>query len=522
MAGTPHGNAQWASRAALTESGFTFTRESDYDYFTGSEFILGKWAETRTGEPHPMHSALYFGHKYHSQEKNPAYLSIQGDGHIMTVAPTRSGKGVGLIIPNLLNYSQNVIVIDPKGENYAMTKDYREKLGQDLWCFDPFKVKLKNELHGIGVLKKVKKLFDQMGKKENEEESFSFFAEVSRIAEAMVIRKRDEKDPFFNTAAQIMIKDAIIVSLYVFKNLDCPPLSYVRKLFLREKELQRIMEHLDEVIALSDNPDSKDIIVREAAYELSRYMENRDVVTTAVLQTEFLEDKNVAAIVDADHSKCSWIFDPDNLNLQDDTMQSIFLIIPPQHLMRQSRFLRLFVTLCIDTLTRRSSDYNKQGNYHNVLFILDEIAQLGPLDCIQKAAALGAGYKMTLWMFWQDLSQLKGLYPEDWMTFLSNSKIQQFFGCNDIETAKYISERCGPRTQLTWTETNQYNTHGFFTDVTTGDTKSKIAGELIRPSEILRADNSIIFHFCQGNFPFMCEKIKYYNDEPFMDRAGHP
>lgn len=521
MAGTPHGNAQWASRTALYESRkFHFTRAGASGSLPRNDLILGKWVETPTGEPHPMHTALYEGRRYRSQDVDPIYLTFRDDGHIMTVAPTRTGKGQGLIIPNLLNYSGNVIVIDPKGENFEKTKDYRESLGQDLWCFDPFKIKQKRDLHGICVLKKVKSLFDQLGKEEDEEESYSFLAEVSRIAEAMVVRKRDEKDPFFNTAAQIMIKDAIILSLYSHKNDDCPPLSYVRKLFLRDSETKRLMEELDKRLAFSeDEPDSRVLLAREAAVELSKYMENRDVVTTAILQTEFLEDDNVAAILDADQKKCSFIFDPDTLNA--DVMMSIFLIIPPQHLMRQSRFLRLFVTLCIDTLTRRNSDHDQLRQYHHILFILDEIAQLGPLDCIQKAAALGAGYKMTLWMFWQDLSQLKGLYPEDWMTFLSNSKIQQFFGCNDIETAKYISERCGPRTQFSFTETNQFNTHGFHTDVTSGDTRSKIAGELLRPSEVLRADNKIIFHFCQGYFPFMCERIEYNNDAPFINRYPH-
>ena len=172
----------------------------------------------------------------------------------------------------------------------------------------------------------------------------------------------------------------------------------------------------------------------------------------------------------------------------------------------------------MDTITRRNCEYNNLDEYNNVLFILDEIAQLGNLDCIQKAVSLATGYKMTLWMFWQDLAQLKGLYPEDWMSFLSNAKIQQFFGCNDIETAKYISERCGPRTQYSYSANNQFTTRGFHTDITTGETTSKIAGELIRPSEILRADNSIIFHFCQGCFPFICEKIKFYKDSPFSER----
>ena len=515
MAGTPHGNAQWANRDSLYQSGFDFT-ESDAFRAPSEEYILGKWIDQPEGEPHPMHLALYNGVRYSSGERYPTYLSIAGDGHIMTVAPTCSGKGVGLIIPNLLNYKKSVIVIDPKGENYEKTYKYREyELCQDIWCFDPFKVKSNQKMNGIAILKKAKKLFDLWGTNQ-EEKAYSFFAEVSRIAEAIVVRKRDEKDPFFNTAAQIMIKDAIILTMYLYQEMDIPPLSAIRSFFLKEIETNRIIEQLDEKIALSDEKlNYKDVLVHDAACELKQYRENRDVLTTVLLQTEFLEDKNVAAIVDADKTKCLYVLDPEILN---SNVLSVYLIIPPQHLTRQSRFLRLFITTCIDAITTRNTDHDKLESYPNVLFILDEIAQLGTLDCIQKAAALGAGYKMTLWMFWQDLSQLKGLYPEDWMTFLSNAKIQQFFGCNDLETAKYISERCGPRTKSTYSHNNQYSTHGWHTDVTEGHTTSKIAGELIRPSEVLRADNTIIFHFCQGNFPFMCERIKYFEDEPFVER----
>ena len=68
MAGTPHGNAQWANRAALVESGFKFSSPGGSHSIPKNEFILGKWIETPTGEPHPMHTALYEGRKFHSKE----------------------------------------------------------------------------------------------------------------------------------------------------------------------------------------------------------------------------------------------------------------------------------------------------------------------------------------------------------------------------------------------------------------------------------------------------------------------
>ena len=502
MSGTPHGNAQWADQASLKNRSFQIGEVAS------DAFLLGKWVKWSSNQPHPLHKALYNGEIYEEKNESNCFLGIKGDGHILTVAPTRSGKGVGLVIPNLLHYNQSVIVIDPKGENYQKTRAYRLGcLEQHCWRFDPFSSQ--NSSQGIAILKRAKEMFDT--KRDD------LLAEVSRIAEAIVIRKKDEKDPFFNNAAQIMIKDAILLTLYEFEESEIPPLSNIRSFFVDEKKLDDLSDELEQKIALSEIPNEKHLLPNRALRELKSYMGNRDVLATVIMQTEFLEDENVAKIVDC--RECCEIFDPPMLN---EGKNSIYLIIPPQHLNRQSRFLRLFITLCMDTITRRSAYYDDQNNYNNVLFILDEIAQLGSLDCIQKAVALAAGYKMTLWMFWQDLAQLKGLYPEDWMSFLSNAKIQQFFGCNDIETAKYIAERCGPRTQESYSANVQHNSRGLLrSEISTGNTQTLIAGELLRPSEILRADNSIIFNFVQGNFPFLCKKIKYYEDEILNERSKY-
>lgn len=509
MPGTPHGNAQWASETLLLENGFSISSNPKPD-----SFVLGRFVPVSWGNPHPMHQALYEGRKYKGN-KQDGYLGIKSDGHIITVAPTRSGKGVGLVIPNLLNYGQSVIVIDPKGENYAKTAGWRESyLGQVRWCFDPFRVKMKRKLHGMCVLKRVKELFDLLDTPRTDEAAV-LYAEVSRIAEAMIVRKRDEKDPFFNTAAQAMIKNILLLLLW--KSGDSRPrLSELRRLAADKMRLDKLRDRVRSAIA-RDGATQKNTVAHFASREIEGYCENRDVMATLLMQTEFLEDDNVAAALDGRDDECEKVFDPESLNSASQK-HSVYLIVPPQHLERQSRFLRLLITLCLDAVMRRNTDFRQTGKYANILFVLDEIAQLGRMDCIQKAVSLAAGYRMTLWMFWQDLAQLKGLYPEDYVSFLSNAKIQQFFGCNDLETAKYISERCGPRTQYGYSQNEQFSSRGFHADVTSGTTTNKVAGELVRASEVLRADNAILFHFCQGTFPFLCEKIKYYEDKPFAER----
>ena len=77
-------------------------------------------------------------------QKKPACTAASpvlydGNSHLMTFAPTGAGKGRGLIIPTLLRYPGSVVVIDPKGENFAVTANQRRKMGQKVVVLDPFK-----------------------------------------------------------------------------------------------------------------------------------------------------------------------------------------------------------------------------------------------------------------------------------------------------------------------------------------------------------------------------------------------
>lgn len=118
--------------------------------------------------------------------------------------------------------------------------------------------------------------------------------------------------------------------------------------------------------------------------------------------------------------------------------KTVYLILPAKHLRAQARWLRLLVTSAIDSLT----DEPRKGD-KRVLFVLDEFAQLGRLEAIEKALALVRGYGVQLWPFVQDLPQLKSVYPDRWESFLATAGIMQFFTPNDEMTAKYLSERCG-------------------------------------------------------------------------------
>ena len=160
-----------------------------------------------------------------------------------------------------------------------------------------------------------------------------------------------------------------------------------------------------------------------------------------------------------------------------------------------------------------------------VLFLLDEMAQLGTMDMMRKAVSLMAGYGMTLWMVWQDLSQLKLLYKEDWPSFLANAKVQQYFGINDPETAKTISEMLGEETirietVSESTATSRENMAIFHSTKTknTARSNAEAARALLKPDEVRRLPRETMLLFVQGVAPIVCRRLSYFSDPVFSGR----
>jgi type IV secretion system protein VirD4 len=117
---------------------------------------------------------------------------------------------------------------------------------------------------------------------------------------------------------------------------------------------------------------------------------------------------------------------------------SIYIVMPPHMLQSHGRVLRLWIGALIQLILRRRSKPEK-----STLFILDEAAQLGTLAQLRTAITLLRGYGLQTWSFWQDVSQLKMLYPLDWQTMVNNSKVFQAFGANNLGAAEAMASLIG-------------------------------------------------------------------------------
>ena len=534
MASDRYGSARWAESKDLKAEGVMTIPAAKVSSGDGTAeesraFILGCEADPaeltkdmRQGYSE-MLGALSDGtekivRKVAGEHHGRAFLGWAGDGHVITVAPTRSGKGVGLVIPNLLHYPGSVIVIDPKGENFAVTHRWRnQRLGQRIVCIDPFHVVMDkaaktdsiNPLDGIVDYSMPPETY----LRQNPE----LLDEVGLIADSLVVRPADEKDPHWNDKCRTLLKGLILATVYGLGPKGRRHLSCVRAMLTAG--LERLLGFLPVMEAFKGDVDG---VIGRAAREI-RSMgreEFKNVISFALKHTEFMDSPLVGECLGGQGQDWTGTYNLRDLKTKGGV--TIYLILPPHYLAQYGRLFRLWITMAMASMTRI---IGKPKDGCPVLFILDEMAQLGTMDMMRKAVSLLAGYGMSVWMIWQDLSQLKSLYKDDWPSFIANAKIQQFFGINDHETAKYISEMLGEETIKIETKSvsSSISKERFaLIKATKTKNKSKSNAEkersLLNPDEVRRLNRETMLMFVQGVPPIAAERITYYSDPVFAGR----
>jgi type IV secretion system protein VirD4 len=329
-----------------------------------------------------------------------------GGGHIMTFAPTGAGKGVGAVIPALLTWSGPVIVIDPKGENYAVTARHRRERGQKVICLDPFdSIRDGNDDASFNPLDLI------------DASSANVADDAMMLAEALSYQTFMEDDPFWHVRGKQLLAGFI---LHVAETHPRP----LRTLEQVSELLHRGREQLG--ATCQDMARSRFALVRDTPAILRGSAERMVDSILAMAQTNlsFLGSATVqAAMARSD-------FDPEAITRGDPL--SVYLIIPPEKLESHAPLLRIWIAGLMKLILNRREKVERP-----TLFMLDEAAQLGHFPPLRKAITLLRGYGLQTWSFWQDLSQLKRLYPDDWETMYNNCRAHQFFGI----TTPYLAEQ---------------------------------------------------------------------------------
>ena len=420
-------------------------------------------------------------------------LRYDGPAHLITLAPTRAGKGVGTVIPNLLAAERSVLVIDPKGENARIAGEARRRFGT-VHVLDPFEV----SGHPSAAYNPLDRLTP---------DSLDLGEDAASLTEALVMDPPGQvTEAHWNEEARAIL-GGLIMFCVCHEDRDRRSLATVREyLTLPPEKLRALLE------LMQDSDEAGGLIARAANRFLGKAdREAASVLSNAQRHTHFLDSPRIAKVL----SRSDFHFSDLRHRIA-----SVFLVLPPNRMDAYSRWLRLLVSQALQDIARDaevsvrplSGPAGALGDTHRLktptLFLLDEFAALGRLEAVERAMGLMAGYGLQLWPILQDMSQLKDLYGERAGTFIANAGVQQVFGVNDFETAKWLSQMMGQETAGFQTDSFKPGDGPSFSNNLTGR-------DLLTPDEImqLRPENQLLR--VQGQATAVAQKLRYYADPEF-------
>lgn len=413
-------------------------------------------------------------------------MRYDGAAHLLTMAPTRTGKGVGTIIPNLLTADRSVICIDPKGENARITARARTRFGS-VHILDPF-----------GITGQSSAAFNPLNALDPA--SLDIAEDASTLADALVF---DEPgmvaEAHWNEEAKALIS-GLLLKIVTGESSGRRHLGTLREYLTLAPEtfaaLLKCMQEMDEANGL---------IARAANRHLGKSdREAAGVLSAAQRHTHFLDSPRMTEVLRRSD------FHFAELKRRNET---IFLVLPPDRLSTYSRWLRLLITQSLLDMARDTAKPNVP-----VLYILDEFASLGHLAAIERAMGLMAGYGIQLWPILQDIHQLRSTYGQRAGTFLSNAGILQVFGINDHESARLISDLLGQETVVFQTMARALDSEKSGISYTQHHT----ARPLLTPDEVRNLPQQGQLLFLAGQRPIIAAKLSYHVDPEFKGSFDPP
>ena len=419
------------------------------------------------------------------------YLRHEGPEHVLCFAPTRSGKGVGLVIPSLLTWPGSAIVHDIKGENWQLTAGFRARHGRVL-LFDP----TNPESSAYNPLLEVRR-----GEWE--------VRDVQNIADILVDPEGSlEKRNHWEKTSHALLVGAILHVLYAEKDKTLAGVAAFLSDPKRpiESTLAAMMKtaHLGEA---GPHP-----VIASAARELLNKSDNErsGVLSTAMSFLGLYRDPVVAKVT----RRCDWrITDM----VGGKRPATLYLVVPPSDINRTKPLIRLILNQIGRRLTE---DLQARTARHKLLLMLDEFPALGRLDFFESALAFMAGYGLKSFLIAQSLNQIEKAYGPN-NSILDNCHVRVSFATNDERTAKRVSDALGTATEMRAMK----NYAGHRLSPWLGHlmvSRQETARPLLTPGEVMQLPPADEIVMVAGISPIRAKKVRYYQDPRFQDRILPP
>ena len=429
----------WMDQTRLIESGYIPPKADEVE----DALVLGALSDGAVG-------------------RNGVTIAFRGEGHLLTVAPTRSGKGQRYIIPNLLNYKGPAIILDPKGENYENTAWRRDMFGS-VYSFDPFGKCGRSD--SFNPLSEVKTWSDAAVLSDLLVEPLSrdrFWDEAGKeLLTGIIFHVRTLADPEMRNMAEVvrMLNKGKADLTQFGEDLQKSPYERLRLLGRRiETEPETLFQSINTTLRV----------------QLSVWLNDEIAAITRAssegwdMDTLWFNNHHAINIAPFNGVKPGPVMTEGGTRYHGESA-SLYLVIPPEKIGPYRSVLRVLVGQHINGLIEAHGRYlaelrNTPEKTEDAeermfksprwpwLFVLDELPQLGYMEEIERAISIVGGVDIRLWLITQDIAQLSEVYPK-WESIIANCKGQVYFRPNDQKTANMIATRLGTAKNLWGEET---------------------------------------------------------------------
>jgi type IV secretion system protein VirD4 len=427
------------------------------------------------------------------------FLALHGQLSVMLSAPTRSGKGVGVVIPNLLNWPDSVVVLDIKGENYDITAGYRAEHGQAVYAFSPFDEEARS--HRWNPLSAVRT------------------SELHRVGDLLAIGQAFFPNDGSGTSSEAFFNDQarnLFLGLGLLL-LETPALPRTMGEMLRQSsgKGQPLKDHLTSLI--TQRREQGEPLSDECVDALQRLLSNSENTLTSIVATFNAPLAIFAdAIVDAATSA-------DDFRLEDVRRRrmSVYLRIPPHRLGNARPLLNLFFSQLVSLNTRHLPEQDPTLRVQ-CLLVNDEFPAMGRVGVITTSAAFLAGYNLRLLTVVQAMSQLDAVYGDkEARSFATNHGLQILFAPREQRDADEYSAMLGHFTERATSRgrSHSLSQHGH-TSVSRNESEQRRA--LLLPQEFKELGSERLVVIGESCKPILGDKIRYHRDKAFTARLRPP
>ena len=465
-----------------------------------------------------------------------APLRHNGPEHVLAFAPTRSGKGVGLVLNTLLEWKHSVVVLDIKGENYALTAGYRRTLGHRILRFEPTALEGSVKFNPLAEIR--------LGTPHQ-------LADCQNIAAMIIDPDGKGLKDFWMQSGFEWLAGAILHVLYYVRDKEdrLATLSDVNRILSGAEHAPSPSDKGEEGPA--PNPNSKvgnsKVIIALLDFMI-KYDHGDDVANVHIETVATMMKGRADSELSGVHSSCKtqlslYADEIISRNIKDsdfkitDLMNSdvpvaLYIIIPPSDIDRLRPLVRVIFNVMLRRLTSEmkfEEGRSVQGYKHRLLLMLDEFTSVGKLDIFEKALAFMAGYGIKCYIIVQDLSQLQQAYGKE-ESIMSNCHIRIAYAPNKIETARTLSDMIGKITVVQ----EKRSVSGRFGSSSPSDSISETGRSLLTADEIMKLPGAqknnkgdvvvpgAMIILVAGFPPILGQQRLYFMDNELLRRAKMP